>query len=110
MCSLRGAAAARTRPLITTVRPLAAFYPAEIRHQKNQLKRHPPVLQALERSGIQVDSSVANSPKVRPHNSKVAEFRQIFTDKDRKSGNGRENRLTVYALPFSKFTLFTKFS
>ncbi len=54
MCSLRGAAAARIRPLLTTVRPLAAFYPAEGRHQKNQLKRHPPVLQALERSGIQV--------------------------------------------------------
>ncbi len=59
MRSLRGAAAAHTRPLLTTVRPLAAFYPAEGRHQKNQLKRHPPVLQALERSGIQVDSTAA---------------------------------------------------
>ncbi len=69
MCSLRSAAAARSRPLLTTVRPLAAFYPAEGRHQKNQLKRHPPVLQALERSGIQVGQQrFANSPKVRPHN------------------------------------------
>jgi peptide methionine sulfoxide reductase MsrA len=48
------ASAAYTRPVLTQVIPFTRIYPAEKRHQKNQLKRHPAVRLALERSGIEV--------------------------------------------------------
>jgi hypothetical protein len=48
------AAAAYSRPVLTKVIPFTTIYPAEKCHQKNQLKRHPAVRMALEKSGIEV--------------------------------------------------------